>query len=86
LVGKVDDEIASEESPPEVASEDRPPELAAEESPPELAPEESPPELAPEDRPPLPWHIKLLGGAFLVYVLLRLIQIGGWVLRWLAER
>lgn len=35
---------------------------------------------------PLPWHIKLLGGAFAVYVFLRLIQMGGWLIRWLTDR
>ncbi len=32
--------------------------------------------------PPLPWHIKLLGGAFVLYVILRLIQMAGWVINW----
>jgi hypothetical protein len=33
---------------------------------------------------PLPWHIKLLGVAFLIYVVLRLVQMAGWLIRWLS--
>ena len=33
---------------------------------------------------PLPWHIKLLGVAFVIYVVLRLVQMVGWLIRWLS--
>lgn len=55
---------------------------------PEMAGEEGPfgHNLSPGSKPPpLPWHIKLLGGAFALYVILRLIQIAGWIIRWMTE-
>lgn len=35
-------------------------------------------------REPLPWSIKLLGLAFAGYLLIRVIQLGGWVVRWFS--
>ncbi len=46
------------------------------------APEET--GAGPGGSAPLPWHIKLLGVAFLLYVILRLIQMAGWLVRWLG--
>lgn len=41
-------------------------------------------EIEEEDKPPLPWSIKVLGLAFAAYLLLRIVQMVGWLIRWMT--
>jgi hypothetical protein len=44
---------------------------------------ESPDEAKPKER--APWHFKLLLVVIVVYLTYRFIQIGGWVVHWIAH-